>query len=151
MGARWTRAPIKSPPPGRRGLSSAPQPDRRIKLRTLMVGACMGQVEAEYCSSLFSLCMQPSAGRTTDRHPTEVQVGEAAQRRVAVDRVQPGQGREGDGRLAEPAHEQRTAREERQSERDTAQGAEASGQECAIDPHLSVHYPARVEGDKADQ
>ena len=40
MGARWTRAPIKSPPPGRRGLSSAPQPDRRIKLRTQMVGAC---------------------------------------------------------------------------------------------------------------
>src|SRR4051812_13052901 len=58
MGARWTRAPIKSPPPGRRGLSSAPQPDRRIKLRTLMVGAYMGQVEAEYCSSLFSLRIQ---------------------------------------------------------------------------------------------
>ena len=58
MGARWTRAPIKSPPPGRRELSSAPQPDRRVKLRTLMVGACMGQVEAEYCSGLLSLCMQ---------------------------------------------------------------------------------------------
>ncbi len=26
-----------------------------------MVGACMGQVEAEYCSSLFSLCMHDRA------------------------------------------------------------------------------------------